>query len=118
MFFGGQNSRTQVEETFLHDIRTIEESQKHTREYQEGSLIKKSKNQQGKKEDREDNRKKDDEIGPILQKSDCHHENNNIFMTWKLMLRATDSSKYISSSWKGHRDVIHCIRTEKEMLSC
>lgn len=49
MFFGGQNSRTQVEETFLHDIRTIEERQKHTREYQEGSLIKNLKTNKEKR---------------------------------------------------------------------
>lgn len=99
MFFRGQNLKIQVEETLLHDIRIIEESQKYTRKYQEGSLNKKSQNQQGKEVYREGNTKKDDKCGPNLQKSNCHHE-NNIFLTWKLMLRAIGRSKYIQSSWK------------------
>lgn len=100
MFFKGQNLKIQVEETLLHDIRIIEESQKYTRKYQEGSLNKKSQNQQGKEVYREGNtKKKDDKCGPNLQKSNCHHE-NNIFLTWKLVLRAIGRSKYIQSSWK------------------
>lgn len=58
MFSRGQNLKIQVEETLLHNIRIIEESQKHTRKYQEGSLNKKFQNQHGKEGYREGNTKK------------------------------------------------------------